>query len=452
MDYKRRAVLINMTALGCALAVPVQARRSPSNKKILIIGAGMAGLAAAQYLTRAGFSPVILEARDRVGGRTFTSTHWGDAPLDLGASWIHGLKGNPLTQLARQANAKTITTHYSSSRTFYAPDAPVFDDGLYNEAQKLLNAALYEAKQRPQDTSVRAAVDAYLSNKRISLALKAQLDFVINTTLEQEYAGPAHQLSAKWVDENDEFSGDDVIFEQGYASLVEHLSQGLDIRLKHVVQHVDYRNGIKVQTDQGQFEADTILMTVPLGVLKAKTIAFEPPLPIHKQQAIDAIGMGLLNKLYLRFETAFWNPRTDWLERFSANSGRWSEWLDIAHITQKPILLGFNAADDAHAIEGMSDAQVIEDAMSALRGMFGASIPAPVDAQLTRWASDPFALGAYSFNAVGSNASTRKILAQNIDARVFFAGEATDSLHASTVHGAYLSGIREAKEMIASSK
>ena len=451
MDSKRRSMLINMATLGCALAVPAQANRSFPSKKVLVIGAGMAGLAAAQHLARAGFVPIVLEARDRIGGRVFTSTHWSDAPLDLGASWIHGTKGNPLTQLARQTKAKTTTTHYTSTRTFYAPNAPVQDDDLYDEAQQLLDAALNAAKKKPQDMSVQAAVDVYLSNKRISSALRAQLDFVINTTLEQEYAGAAHQLSAKWVDEDDGFSGDDVVFEQGYISIVKPLSQGLDIRLNHVVQRIDYQTDrVKVQTNKGLFEADAVLITVPLGVLKAKAITFEPPLPIPKQQAIDALGMGVLDKLYLRFETAFWKPQSDWLERLSTKTGRWSEWVDFAHVAQKPILLGFNAADDARSVEGLSDAQIIEDAMLTLREMFGADIPAPVDAQVTRWAADPFAFGSYSFNAVGSNASTRKILAQNIAARVFFAGEATGVDHASTVHAAYLSGIRAAKELMAS--
>jgi monoamine oxidase len=112
-----------------------------------------------------------------------------------------------------------------------------------------------------------------------------------------------------------------------------------------------------------------------------------------------------------------------------------------------PILLGFNAAERGNAIEAWTDQQIVSSAMQTLRTLYGTAIPDPVDYQITRWASDPFALGSYSYNAVGSTPSMRKELAKPLANTVFFAGEASEANYFSTAHGAYLSGLRAAQEM-----
>lgn len=114
-----------------------------------------------------------------------------------------------------------------------------------------------------------------------------------------------------------------------------------------------------------------------------------------------------------------------------------------------PILLGFNAADRGRAIEQMSEVQIVASAMQTLKTIFGAEIPSPIDYQLTRWASDPFALGSYSFNRVGSTPTMRKDLAAAMGTAVSFAGEATEDNHFGTAHGAYMSGLRAARNILA---
>jgi monoamine oxidase len=118
------------------------------------------------------------------------------------------------------------------------------------------------------------------------------------------------------------------------------------------------------------------------------------------------------------------------------------------HAAKLPVLLGFNAADHGRKIEGWTDEQIVASAMRTLRTLFGRNVPAPLDYQITRWASDPFARGAYSFNALGSTPRMRDHLAQHLNGKVFFAGEATERKHYGTVHGPYQSGLRAAQEII----
>jgi monoamine oxidase len=137
----------------------------------------------------------------------------------------------------------------------------------------------------------------------------------------------------------------------------------------------------------------------------------------------------------------------DWLEYIPQQAGAWTEWVSFMRTAKMPILLGFNAAERGKAIEAWTDQQIVASAMQTLKTIYGSAIPAPVDYQITRWASDPFALGSYSYNPVGATPTMRKELAKPVANKLFFAGEASESDYFSTAHGAYLSGLRAAKEM-----
>ena len=419
-------------------------------KRILVIGAGLSGLAAARELQAKGYEVVVLEGRDRIGGRIWTSTQWPDLPLDLGASWIHGVKGNPLTTLADSLSARRVQTHYDRNITYSSDGKPLTkkEETRLEVLRKQLRKAIDEAQEEEKDRSLRQVADQVREDSDGSALTQRLLNFLLSSEFEQEYAGSAKELSTHWHDSAKAFPGDDALFAEGFHTLTKHLAEGLTIKLGHVVQEIAWsQTPVRVVISQGELMADQVLVTLPLGVLKAGRVRFAPALPKAKQQAIAGLGMGVLNKCYLRFNKVFWPDDVDWLEYISPKPGEWTEWVSFQRTLKQPVLLGFNAATQGKAIESWTDSQIVASAMATLRTIYGKGIPEPAGYQLTRWASDPFAHGSYSFQAVGSRPELRKELARPLNGKLFFAGEATEQNHSSTAHGAYLSGLRAAKEM-----
>lgn len=418
---------------------------------VIVVGAGVSGLAAARHLADNGRRVTVLEGRDRIGGRVWTSTLWPDTPLDLGASWIHGIDGNPVYDIARQINAQTAVTD-GDDITYYLPDGTettrAQGESLESWGTRIADTLSDYQDSADTDTPIRSAL-APLDAAGLTGTERELLDYNVNE-LEHEYAGSAAELSALYFDGDGPVNGDDVLFPGGYRQITDHLGAGLRVLTGHTVKRVDWNpSGVVVRTDKGDFQAGRVVVTLPLGVLKSGSVEFSPGLPAAKAAAIRGLGVGVLNKCYLRFPEAFWAD-TDWLgyvpplDRY----GQWAQWINVARPTGRPVLLGFNAADFGRSIEAWTDTQIIEGAMSTLRRMYGRECPDPTGHQITRWDSDPYALGSYSFYAVGSTPAMRDDLAATVDNRVYFAGEATDRTAPGTVHGAYTSGLRAAREVI----
>ena len=451
----------SLAVFGLALLSFVAASRNalargqvPASKKkrVLVIGAGLAGLATARELQRHGHDVVVLEARDRIGGRIWTSTKWPDMPLDFGATWIHGVKGNPLTSLADEIRADLVATKYERSITYntLGQALSAAEKERLEVLTKQVFGALKNAQERSADISIRQAIEPLMRQFEESSETYRFINFVLSASFEQEFSGSAAQLSTSWYESAKEFGGGDAFFAQGFRVLTEFLAKGLNIQLDQTVFEVQWlQSPVRVVAQKSEFVADHVVVTLPLGVLQARSVRFTPELPQAKQNAIAKLGVGVLNKCYLRFPEAFWPADVDWLEYIPARHGEWTEWVSFKRSANVPILLGFNAADRGRAIEQMSDAHVVASAMQTLRAIFGAKIPNPIDYQLTRWASDPFALGSYSFNRVGSTPKMRKELAAPIGTAVSFAGEATEHNYFGTAHGAYMSGLRAARNILA---
>ena len=435
---------------GLLLAARLPLAQAARPQQILVIGAGIAGLAAAHQLQRAGHAVEVLEARERIGGRIHTSRAWPDAPMDLGASWINGFEGSPLGELARKIGLRTAMTSYDNSIA-YGRSGQVFSAAEEQHVEQLrqrIERVLAAAQEGDADQSLQAAVEAGLDWESLGAGDQRLVDLLLNSIYEHEYAGSTREMSAWWWDDDGAFEGGDALFPDGFGAIPEHLAKGLSIRLGQVVQRVAWDDaGVRVVVAGQTLRADRVIVSVPLGVLKAGAIEFAPRLPAAKRRAIEALRMGVLNKCFLRFPREFWPTDVDWIERVPESRGEWTEWVSFARPTGKAVLLGFNAADFGRQIEALSDGQIVTGAMRALRGIYGDDIPEPTARQITRWASDPFALGAYSFNAVGADPKVREDLAASIDGRVYFAGEATNRKHFATTHGAYLSGLRAAREI-----
>jgi monoamine oxidase len=440
----RRRVLAGLAALGAATLARPLAAQTPL--RIVVIGAGLAGLAAARALHDAGHAVTVLEARPRIGGRIHTSRLWPDLPVDLGASWIHGERGNPLTPLADAAGAARVATSYDAS-LLLGPQGEEIDPDL-RPAERLLSRALAAAQDRDRDISVRQAIEVSSDWQRADPALRRLVDYLVNSTLEHEYSGPAHLLSAFYGDDSDEYGGTDALFPDGFDRIPALLAQGLDLRLSTAV--TDIAPDALGLADGGRIAADRIICTLPLGVLQSGRVRFGAPLARARQAAIDGLRMGLLNKCWLRFDRVHWPDDVDWIGWLGPDPGFWAEWVSLARTLGAPVLLGFNAADQAAALEPFDDRATAAAAHDALRAMFGTAFPAPRAAQVTRWGQDPHALGSYSFNATGSSPATRRALAgSDWDDRLWFAGEATSDMHFGTAHGAVLSGRATARSLLA---
>ena len=424
---------------------------------VIVIGAGISGLAAARVLTEEGYSVIVVEARERVGGRVWTDYSWPGIPLDMGASWIHGSQDNPITDLARELDIATAVTDYDNTWLWDTDGRMVEDDEhdeIDNRFVEMLDDLDSERDDMDEsdddDIALGDAVEDWIDAKRPDPTTIRQLAYSVNTAIEHEYAADIADLSFYYFDGGDAFDGDDLLFPNGYAQIAHGLAEGLDVRLGHVVRKVAWNDsGVTVTTSQETFDADFAVVTLPHGVLKAGYVAFSPPLPEEKLRAIERLRMGILNKVYLRFPRIFWPEEPDMLGYISERKGEWTEWLNIAHYTGQPVLLAFNAADYGRAIEDLPDDEIVAAAMVTLRTMFGDDIPDPDAALITRWGADIYSHGSYSFMAHGANPDHYDDLAAPVGERLFFAGEATSADFSATVHGAYLSGLRAAEEILA---
>lgn len=422
---------------------------------VLVIGAGIAGLAAARDLQAAGQTVMVLEARNRIGGRIWTDRSWPDLPADLGANWIHGIKQNPIAELARQIKARTIATDDESYPYSYAPDGEPLSEGdcerIEDRYERLLKEVRRARRGLAGDRSLGGAIDEVLARWRLAGRDLLELRHQVNSEIEQEYAADADNLSLLHWDDYDRYGGVDVILPEGYDRVVRPVAQGLDIRLSHVVTQISYdRRAVRVATARGAFEAERVLVTVPLGVLQRAAIAFEPALPPRKQAAIRQLGMGVLNKVIARFPNQFWPQDSDWLEYISPRPQEWAEYLNYAKYSQTPTLLAFNAGSFGRQVERLTDEETLAQMLGVLRTIWDRRVPNPVGYRITRWASDPFAGGSYSYLPPGASRETMAALAEPVGERLFFAGEATQPGQYGTVHGAYRSGGRAAQELLRS--
>jgi monoamine oxidase len=404
--------------------------------EVAVIGAGAAGLGAAAMLAAAGTEVLLLEARDRIGGRAHTDLSVPEAPFDRGASYLHAVdQGNPWLSIAAAWREPLVLD--LRHRTVLAqgrPLAPAPYQAAVQAAWRRLAAA---PSAGPLATSAGAVLPAQSAADHYARAL----------------VGP--WLSGTDVDEVDaaDFAaardGEDWLVPGGYGRLVERFGTGLPIRCGCPVTSVrTLAGGVELTTPAGKLRAQRAVVTVPLGVLAAGAIAFDPSLASTMLAALDALPMGNLVKLRVRLAGDPLGCGDMIYATAPPTSERAVLWL--VRPFGRAELMGFAGGSLGRELAALSPPDLVAAIRGELAALAGsAAADAVADCQLADWAADPWALGSYAIARPGASAA-RAALRVPWSERVHYAGEAAaaDGWH-GTVAGALLSGIAAARAILA---
>jgi polyamine oxidase len=433
-------------------------------ERVIVLGAGMAGLVAARLLHDSGFSVTVLEARDRIGGRTWTDDRVG-APVDLGGSWVHGVVGNPLALWCDKLGVRLISSEAdrliiderASARTRTTQRRKAFMGvAAFNTA---IAFASWKSKfltnvRGPRSISVKEAVEPLLRASWLP-----EVDRLVVATFIEGSEGVNgsvwDQLSAEeWfptegLDGNAQPKG-------GFKTLIDDVMRGLDIRLGAPATTLAWNAGGVVATlaSGERLSADRAIVTLPVGLLRDGRFRLDPLPPPSQQAAIGRLGYGagVLAKIYLRFPHQFWPDKSKWFGRLPDapdRRGTFNTFVSHVEETGLPILLSFaNGHSAVRYDRELDDEAVKQVALASLRKMFGHNkVPEPEAFVFPRWLSDPWTMGGYSYPAIGSPPEDHYDHARPLGNRVFFAGEATEPVEYGTVHAALWSAEQTAEAL-----
>lgn len=431
MPISRRSFL---GALGAG--VSLRAQSAQGEVDVVIIGAGSAGLQAAQRLQELGKTVTVIEARGRIGGRALTDTATFGVPFDMGCAWLHKADDNPYKPLADKWGY-TLREHDTTLEGLYLRDRE-------SSAAERELAARKEAELDKRLRKLGAKKDVAAST---AVRGKTELDEAMAT-----FHGP--MSSAVDVDElsaKDYLNiGTDVapnyLVKEGYGTLVAQFGKEIPVSLRTPARRIRYSGqGVEVDTDKGTLRAKACIVTSSTGVLAAEKIRFDPVLPVWKLEAIAGLPMGLLAKIPMQFSKAEFRHKA-FDDVLRENFGKRDTYF-LCWPFQLNLLVGFVGGDFAWELSAAGEEEAVEFGRNALRSMFGSDADKYfVKGSSTKWASDPWALGAYA-SATPGNGGAREGLRRPVAERVFFAGEACAPRWTQTCGGAALSGVETAERV-----
>jgi monoamine oxidase len=398
---------------------------------VVVIGAGAAGLAAADALVRAGRSVLVLEARERIGGRVWTHRMPGLAvPVELGAEFVHG-QAEVTYALLRKAGMKTVASgrvqRYLAAGRLRAVDS-------FRQAQLAMKD---KSALRHGDVSF----EKFLRQQRLPALTRTFARLMVQGF---DAADPrrasARAIAEEWG--GGQMDGAQPRLRLGYGPLLDWLSnrivaRGGRLKTQSVVREVRWRRGrVDVAGDGFRHTARCAIVTLPLGVLQSSAVRFAPSL--EKQDALNRLASGPVIKAALRFPGAFWETRHRGVAFFHSPRAAFPTfWTPLP--ARAPLLIAWAGGPKA------TQPSSWEAIRSSLLSIFG-HIEEPDEILIQDWAKDPCARGAYSYVRVDGEGA-RQALAAPLADTLFFAGEATSVDDSGTVAGALESGQRAAREI-----
>ncbi|XP_024153406.1 peroxisomal N(1)-acetyl-spermine/spermidine oxidase isoform X2 [Oryzias melastigma] len=478
--------------------------------KVVIVGCGIAGIAAARRLIDAGYEQVrILEATGRAGGRIKTNK-LGNKIIEIGASYLHGpSKENPVFCLARdydlldpealtpENQAANVDEYPPWVANWFTSSGQKVDDDCMNPALELIHELVDNTPESKKHKQTWESVGHFLRSearrraekmwKKEDKATKKLLFCALSALLKFECCGSAvhtmDDLDLNGFSTYESIPGVDCMFPSGFegliSSLMSELPPGL-VSYNHPVQSICWNNSeagahpVTVECANGEkIPADHVIVTVPLGYLKKHhSTLFSPPLPKQKLRSIEKLGFGTCNKIYVEFEKPWWDADCDIIylvwedeedisDHVSDISKLWTRKIPSFTVIKPPesgshVLCGWISGHEAEHMETLPEEEVRHSMTELIRTFTGDSTIRPKRIQFSRWFHDPWTFGSYSHPALSCSAQDIKNLMEPLPTKggqsqllqVLFAGEATHPCYYSTVHGALLSGWREADRLI----
>jgi len=451
------------------------------DRPVIVIGAGMSGIAAARELRDMHCPVKVIEAKNHMGGRMFGELQEGGWTFNHGANWIHGGFPNPIWAMNKEdqivrtqwlprtyyAQMDNGSIHREYGNDSYVPGQELrkkWDNFTQTHAhfQQWLTAAC-QGNFNSRDQPLTFFVEEYLKTANTSEQMLERFLLYFNVYMTLDLAMDLFAASmVNLLTRSYNLDKENLVIDP-YSKIVEHLSSDLDIVLGEPVSIIEYDDdGVRIQSRGGNVYLGTIaIVTVPIGVLREPDISFKPPLPPWKQRTIANMDMGLLEKIAFVFdepwweqagahEDAFWRVKQDERDGFRSTASEWYNLHNLLNKTTPPVLLTTPGGYYADSLEFASDDEIVGIFHAELQRIFpDIAVPQPTKMIRTKHRQDEFMRGSYFAPRVGTDPLSMKYLAEPVADRIFFAGEATSTTRFGYVDGAYVSGLTAAKSALA---
>jgi len=405
----------------------------PSEVDIAIIGAGAAGLGAARALENSGLSAIVLEARDRVGGRAHTIMAAPDITFDLGCGWLHSADRNSFVKIAERLNFEIDKTRPPWREQSLDAGFPLKERADFIEALD----AFYDRAEEAAKSGRDSAASSYLEpGNRWNPMIDAISTYVNGCELDRVS-----------ILDMDAYEDTEINWRvrRGYGALMTAYAAPIPLALNCNVTLVDHSGKrVRVETSQGTLTAGKVIVTVPTNLIADESIRFHPALP-GKVAAARGLPLGLADKVMLALDQPDALPKDGNLRGATMRTA-----MGGFHLRPfgQPCIEGFFGGRFAQELEDAGDGALAAQSINEIVALLGNDFRRKLKPlSESRWAHDPFARGSYS-HALPGHAGDRALLAAPVDNRLFFAGEATSPNFFSTAHGARDSGERAAGEVL----